>query len=65
MLMSHVSLIAALDGQGQQSLRRLIMLIKLVTLAVLSLSLSAAGATAQPVQIADGEGDLNPQPLPP
>ncbi len=41
------------------------MFIKLVTLVVLSLSLGSTAATLQPVQIADGDGDLNPQPLPP
>jgi hypothetical protein len=41
------------------------MLIKLVTLIVLSCALGSAGAFFQPDQIADGDGDLNPQPLPP
>ena len=41
------------------------MFIKFLTLVVLFLSLGSAVATVQPVQIADGDGDLNPQPLPP
>lgn len=41
------------------------MLIKLVTLIVLSCALGSASASVQPIQMADGDGDLNPQPLPP
>ena len=41
------------------------MFIKFVTLIVLSCALGSANVSVQSVHIADGDGDLNPQPLPP